>query len=730
VADLIKQLESGTPGERVIAAERLGDLGPAAADAIPALARAVRSAPQFTQHQYHAALDALLAIGPKAAPALVELLPYEKKGLFRRVGSVLRSFGKDAAPIVPALAKMLADDDQDFRVEVAGLLEEIGPSAEAAVPELVGLFLNPKNKTDVRWGMSLQPRAAAVQALVRIGPKAAPALKDKVLPVLIAELKTGEYVPGGTPPEVLGVLGDFGAPVVPTVVALIRKDERGHDRSELGRTLLGLGAAGERAFGELLADPDSGVRREMIAALEAHLLYQRFPAYYRFSSRPLDITPYVPALVAALKDGEAKPETRLIAAELLCRLGDKAPRGTVEAVAALFDDRAVRQLVANNRYLLHEPALMYFGEAGVRALVRLFDSDRVAIREMAVNQLSHDRRWMNLVLPRLRKLADDPDPELALTAIYTVAKLSLDPKEAAPLVNRRFLRSPDPKIRASAAKHLGWLGPLGVPHTDVLIPLLGDADPEVVQAAAGAIHRAGPKNLAAWYVLTVLRLAPDRTGRFVPTPVPEAEPAEPGIADLIDSVSGGGDHQRTMAALELGEKGAAAKGALPALKKALVEPSRDLRFAAAYAIARIENDAPGLRWLLVTELERAVQGRSSTWVAAEAFARLPPDYPECVPLIARWLERESESTLMMAGLPKYGPKAKAAVPALRKSLRGPTGPVHFYLGVGLIEACEALGAIGPDAKDALPELRQRANIGSVEVAPAARDAIRKITGEK
>lgn len=39
VADLVRQLETGTAGERVVAAERLGDLGPAAAEAIPELRR-------------------------------------------------------------------------------------------------------------------------------------------------------------------------------------------------------------------------------------------------------------------------------------------------------------------------------------------------------------------------------------------------------------------------------------------------------------------------------------------------------------------------------------------------------------------------------------------------------------------------------------------------------------------------------------------------------------------
>ena len=70
VSDLVRQLETGTAGERVIAAERLGDLGPAAAEAIPALTRAAQAAQRGSkaadpvvrranQYLYNAAVDAL-----------------------------------------------------------------------------------------------------------------------------------------------------------------------------------------------------------------------------------------------------------------------------------------------------------------------------------------------------------------------------------------------------------------------------------------------------------------------------------------------------------------------------------------------------------------------------------------------------------------------------------------------------------------------------------------------
>ncbi|HEY1189931.1 MAG TPA: hypothetical protein VGE74_19935, partial [Gemmata sp.] len=431
VADLVRQLETGAPGERVIAAERLGDLGPAAADGVPALARAAHTANRLQKSNensadtkraarflYEAAIDALGRIGPKAAPALVELMPVEKDDPFGEAHVSLGSLGPAAAPVVPALAKLLADDNQDFRVRVAGVLERIGPAAEPAVPQLIELFHNPKNKEDNRWAsgpLPPPPRVAAVRALLRIGPKAAPALADKILPALAEELKTGEHPPGGDPAEVLSVLGETGAPLVPAVVAAIHKANPALNREEAGRALLGMGKTGRKAFGEALAAAAPKIRRELVASLKWHLWGEHFPTYYRFDAPALDITPFVPALVTAFKDPD--PEQRLAAAEVLCDRPHPVPAGARNAVFALFRDPAVKKFLHEKGELLFPyPRLGAFGEPGVRALVALLDSDTVAVRRFALDQLPGSRTWAADALPKLRKLSTDRNTELALSA--------------------------------------------------------------------------------------------------------------------------------------------------------------------------------------------------------------------------------------------------------------------------------------------------------------------------
>ena len=745
VADLVRQLEAGAPGERVLAAERLGDLGPAATDAIPALTRTARSARRepnegeaesrrANRHLYDAAINALVGIGPKSVPALVELLPGEKDDNFGAVSGHIGSFGRDAAPVVPALAKLLADDNQDFRVRVAGILERLGPGAEPAIPQLLALFENPKNKDDNRWAsgpLPPPPRVGAVRALVRIGPKAAPGLTDKVLPALAEELKTGEYPPGGATADVLCVLGEAGATLVPAVVTAFRKGERGLDREATARALLGLGPTGRKAFGELLTGANPEVRRELVEALDRSLWHEYFPRYHRFDAPAIDIAPFVPALVTALKDPE--PEQRLAAAKVLCDRGSKVPAEARDAVFELFRDPAVKKLMKEKDGLLYPtPRLAQFGEPGFRALVALLDSDSVAVRKFAVGELRGSRKWSAAALPKLQKMAADPDTRLALDAAYTAAWMSLDPKDAALLAGRRFLRSADPEVRTGAAYRLKWLGPVGAPHADALVPLLDDKDETVVLVAAEAIHDIAPKGSVAARTLAERKLVRDEAGRFRPAPKDEPRPERrpPGVPELMASATTGDDWKRVGAALYLGDLGATAKDAVPALKKLLLDPDPDLRFAAGYALARIGGDTPALRRLLAGELERLANGRRAAWAAGLAFERLPPDFPELVPFVALWLEQRSYGPGLVAALGKYGPKAKAAVPALRKVLRGPEQPVHAYFGFERKPACEALGAIGPDARDALPELRQLLDSGDVEFAWAARDAIRKITGAK
>ena len=139
----VAQLEAGTGEERVLAARHLRDLGKRAAKAVPALVRTLRSedAPLVD-----ASVEALVAVGPKARAALLEVLASgEFEGEAVPLGPVARALlqlGKrarlaveasiEAAEPGPALFRMLVELGEPglpFLVDAAGGDEALAPEA-------------------------------------------------------------------------------------------------------------------------------------------------------------------------------------------------------------------------------------------------------------------------------------------------------------------------------------------------------------------------------------------------------------------------------------------------------------------------------------------------------------------------------------------------------------------------------------------------------------------------
>jgi HEAT repeat protein len=153
------------------AAEALGEMGPEARSAIPALTEVLKD-PQFAPYRPYYAL-ALLKIDRQAAklavPTLIEAL--EGKGPTARLSephasafrkqavSALGPRAAEAPDAIPALAHALADIDAGVRQEAANALGEIGAHARPALPALR------KALTDPDEGV----RSEASRALKKIG---------------------------------------------------------------------------------------------------------------------------------------------------------------------------------------------------------------------------------------------------------------------------------------------------------------------------------------------------------------------------------------------------------------------------------------------------------------------------------------------------------------------------------------------------------------------------------
>ena len=130
LSPLTRALASEDPYVRGFAAFSLGEMGPPARDAVPALAAALRHPDGYTRG---GAAAALAKLGPAAAEA------------------------------VPTLQDGLASDDGDRRWKAARTLGRIGPAAQAAVPDLVRALSDPNEHV----------RVHAARALARIRPSGA-----------------------------------------------------------------------------------------------------------------------------------------------------------------------------------------------------------------------------------------------------------------------------------------------------------------------------------------------------------------------------------------------------------------------------------------------------------------------------------------------------------------------------------------------------------------------------
>jgi hypothetical protein len=117
VHQLVNILEGQFHAERLHALQELGSIGPAAADAVPALVEALKDQNQDVRGW---AVHGLSRIGPAAMPGLVEALKNQDAGVSGTAARALGRIGPAAADAVPALVEALKNQNAEVRGEAAG----------------------------------------------------------------------------------------------------------------------------------------------------------------------------------------------------------------------------------------------------------------------------------------------------------------------------------------------------------------------------------------------------------------------------------------------------------------------------------------------------------------------------------------------------------------------------------------------------------------------------------
>jgi HEAT repeat protein len=136
-------LNSGDPYVRAFAAYALGNLGPTAVQALPALVAAYRREEGEGRGTAVGALGQLGPLAKQAVPVLIEGLRNQRNHRRWATARALGRIGPDAKAAVPALTTALADGNNHVRVYVAQALGRIGVEAASAVPALTSAVDDP-----------------------------------------------------------------------------------------------------------------------------------------------------------------------------------------------------------------------------------------------------------------------------------------------------------------------------------------------------------------------------------------------------------------------------------------------------------------------------------------------------------------------------------------------------------------------------------------------------------
>ena len=340
----------------------------------------------------------------------------------------LGKLGSKARPAVPALARLLEDEEERVQLRAARAIGKIGPAAASAVPALVKALGGAKgsSKSD-----ETSLPSVAVRALKRIGAEAWPGLlagfqdpaQRKRIARLLAAIEPQADAPTLAAVEtllepgleeaaelVLSVLKRHGAAAVPLILPFAGADDAPELQDLAEETLEGLGKEAAPALASALVNPDPGLRLAAAKCLTriAQEVSQRAVAKVcarleaALGDADLTVRLQVVDALGALSEYATRAEPALIQA-----LGDTESRVSLAAVMALLDISSDKNKLAER-------------------MVEVLEEERGEfIRVGACMVLMHLGPVAKHCVPALLKAVEDPATEvreyahLALQAIRT-----------------------------------------------------------------------------------------------------------------------------------------------------------------------------------------------------------------------------------------------------------------------------------------------------------------------
>ncbi|MEQ8786334.1 MAG: HEAT repeat domain-containing protein [Pirellulaceae bacterium] len=382
-----------------------------------------------------------------------------------------------------------------------------------------------------------------------------------------------------------------------------------------------------------------------------------------------EAAPAAPRLTELLSDENSS--VRFYAARSLGQIGPPAAPATDKLLELVRSK--------DNASLVAARALQNIGIAAQPQFVAAMKDDHPVVRELAASVIGKAGDEMrDVYLP----LFDSDDPNLREAAL--IALLSSGPPPEERLARcRAALADPQEQVRIRGCYGLNSLGDHALPALDALLALAAgnDESNDMRRTAVRTVQAIAPHDPRFLpVVLEYLQLHDNDA--IVQDVVRDVGPVavEP-LAQLLDSED---PKTRIAAATALGELYSARPQALPGLLKMIEHPEAPQRYTALATLATFGPAVRPFQEKLIEKLEDSSMDVRKRAVQALAQAALPPD--KVVPLLVAQLDDEST----------------------------------------VLDALQALGAMGPAAKAALPKIRELADGENSYVAKFARQAVRRI----
>lgn len=687
LAGLTKALKDKSTDVRIYAAVALGEIGPAAKSTLPALFDAGKDTanlggvlrPTLPSSVTEAAIAAALQVNPNCTEALAKHVLFEltaalkskDQGTLMGAGFALAKLGTHAKPAQQALQEAQKTTKGFAESAITAALTAIG--GDALTP-LFDVIKDPKAPLDKRR-----------DALRELGWSRS--TDDKAVAVLIDALKDPKPEIRAAAVDAISTVGAKAKNAVPVLIDLLGDEEIPKVTSRIG-----------------ISDPVT----EALSRMGTEAV------------RPLADT---------LQNKEKKPLVRFQSAKALALLGRKARSAMPQLEAGMKDEIAP---------IATESACAYSLAGGdVSKAMPLL---KQALKHKAPFVLWNAARAVERLgpegkdaVPELLPLLKHQDAEIRIVAAHALSKIGSPAKESVPII-ADLSKSKDGRQRAQMEKVLEQFGPDAREALPVLIENLKSMTKMFPHPTLVTIGKIGPDAKPA--IPALIELLKNGDSTFTNDTMnalgeigPEAKVAVPTIMTFLENKS---EFSRASAVRALGKIGPEAKAAVPALRKRLEDESKSVRAWAAFALVRVAGDKSGVPMLL--ELWKEDDGepfRSARYDIAQALGLLGNQArPARDLLLEAVLDVKTPLGVreqVARTLGQMSEDAEVIVPKLVGLLEEKSEGVHRVWNCEM--AIEALSRLGPKAKAAVPVLRKLLDDEENKIADAAAKALKSIEGK-